>query len=569
MEVLRFLCPPEFATPEMLRAVHLSTLDGTIVPTVTVFSESILCVSFSTTESFRLHVPWNVPSAGHQLLMTGTLLRRSEPYYLSVELARGLCVSVRNQASDWEVLGLKIPETFWETIYTAGRLLLQAIARAREVNPSLPDVDNIAQQSISKSLAASQILSHCYVQRVLYLRKLTWQAQEKRTSPLIPQTVPPEDSDLDEEQMVALLQKMEKRPLLEELSEDEQFSSNDTALHVTDILPPKYVGTRLDWTPLEKAAKLLFFETFNQINVDLSWAKIDQNPEILSEFEKQMAWANSNGFPVTAGPIINFFPQQVPKRLQTFRGDFRVISQAVRQYTEFIVKRFRSQVHTWIATARSNTYFPLGLTALEQLELTAQTIRWIREFQPTAEIITSIDQPWGEGILNAPIGASGGNVEVLAPLVCAEILFRSHLPLSGLQLEFNVGYLHRSSYDRPVVCWSRLMDQWSALNVPLYLTFRVPSASTPDPQATIPTHPIWQEWNSRQQAVWASQILPLLLAKPYVYGIEWAVFRDYRPHDYPHAGLISVDRKIKRIQRILAEIQKFFSLEETGTPKLI
>ncbi|MDO5112961.1 MAG: hypothetical protein Q4E67_01155, partial [Planctomycetia bacterium] len=59
------------------------------------------------------------------------------------------------------------------------------------------------------------------------------------------------------------------------------------------------------------------------------------------------------------------------------------------------------------------------------------------------------------------------------------------------------------------------------------------------------------------------------LAKPYVYGIEWAVFRDYRPHDYPHAGLISVDGKIKRTQKILAEIQKFFSLEETGVPKMV
>lgn len=553
----------------MLRAVHLSTLDGTILPVTAKFSESILHVSFSTIDSFRLHVPWDVPSYGHQLLMTGMLARRSEPYYLSVELARGLCASVRNQATDWEVLGLNIPETFWEMIYKAGRLLLQAISLARETTFPRPEVDMIAQQSLSECLAATQILSHCYVERVLYLRKLAWQSQEKKALPTASQTEPPENEDLDEEQMVALLQQMENTPFLEDLPEEEHFSTNDTALHIADALPPKYVGTRLDWTPLEKVVKPLFFETFNQINIDLSWAKIDQNPETLSEFEKQMAWANSNGFPVTTGPVINFFPQHVPQRLQAFRGDFAAITQAVRQYTEFIVKRFRSRVNTWIATARSNTYFPLGLTALQQLELTALIIRWIREFQPTAEIITSIDQPWGEGVLNAPIGASGGNVEVLPPMTCAEILLRSHLPLSGLQLEFNIGYLHRSSYDRPAVCWSRLMDQWSSLNVPLYLTFRVPSASTPDPQATIPTHPIWKEWSSRQQAVWASQILPLLLAKPYVYGIEWAVFRDYRPHDYPHAGLISVDGKIKRTQKILAEIQKFFSLEETGVPKMV
>lgn len=568
MEPLRFICPPEFGTPEMLRVIHISSLDGTIVPVETVLSDSLLQVTAPSADSFRLHVPWEVMPWGHQLLMTGTLLWRQEPYYLSLELARGLCAAVRNQAADWEVLGLALSDKFQETILAAGRNILRVLSLTQGATESVPEAESLAGQSISESLTAMQILVQCYVERVLYLRKLTWQVQEQTFSPPKKESPPPEkEEDMDEEDIVAFLQQIESTSVTE-TSEEESFSSNDTALHIADALPPKYVGTRVDWTPLEKVVKPLFYETFNQLNIDLSWAKIDQNPEVLSDFEKQMAWANSNGFPVITGPIINFFPQHVPERLQKYRGDFGAISQAVRQYTEFVVKRFRSRVHTWIATARVNTYFPLGLTVLQQLELTALIIRWIREFQPTAEILTSIDQPWGEGVLNAPIGASGGTVEVLPPMTCAEMLFRSHLPLSGLQLEFNVGYLHRSSYDRPAVCWSRLLDQWSSLNVPLYLTFRVPSDSRPDPLASVPTPPIWKGWTSRQQAVWASQILPLLLAKPYVYGIEWAVFRDYRPHDYPHAGLISSDGKIKRTQKMLAEIQKFFSLEESDLPKM-
>ena len=65
----------------------------------------------------------------------------------------------------------------------------------------------------------------------------------------------------------------------------------------------------------------------------------------------------------------------------------------------------------------------------------------------------------------------------------------------------------------------------------------------------------------RYQALWASYVLPILLVKPNVYGVDWCVFRDYRTHDYPNAGLITGDGRVKKAQVVLAEILKYFMTE--------
>ena len=339
---------------------------------------------------------------------------------------------------------------------------------------------------------------------------------------------------------------------------EDDISDDDTAIHVIETVTPKHVGIRIDYNLLEKGVKEIFFKTFNHVIVDLIWSRLEARPELLEEFDKQFAWCYSNGFLVTAGPLINFFPQHLPEFLGKYRGNYDAICFYAREYVEKIVKRYRSRVSTWIATSRVNSFFPLGLTLSQQLDLTIRVIGWIHEFQPTAEIITSFDQPWGENVLEPPFGVGGSEFEIFPSIACADYVLRSRPRLSGLQLELNIGYLHSATYDRPLLDWSRMVDRWSTFGLPLYLLLRVPSSSELDPKALIPTAPIWSGWSIRTQALWVSNIIPMLLSKPKVYGVDWSVFRDYRPHDYPNAGLISSDGHVKKAQAVLAEILKCF-----------
>jgi len=581
METVRFFCPKDFATSEMLNTVHLVALDRSLIPVTAELEENILTIEYLVSENLRFGIPWTIPNVGNKMLTTGTLAPAQMPYWLSIELARGLCASVRNQASDWETLGLSPTNEFWDSIQDAGRYLFHAIKIAYDKKEYDPEVDKYANYAMQLCMKASLLLARAYIERVLLLRKLARPATEaaialKDELDLAYKNgkgFAEEEEIFDEERVSQLLMEMagdsdDALKSVEEFRnsqdlgpEDEpslDISSDDTAIHVVETVPPKYIGVHLDYNILEKEIKDIFFQTFNHVNISISWSKIIQKPDVLNEYDRQIDWCVSNGFSVTAGPILNFFPAYLPEMLMGHLGNFDLICEKVRDYVSLLVKRYRNKVSTWVATSRVNTYFPLGLTLLQQLELTVKIVGWIHEFHPTAEVLTSLDMPWGDNVLPPPFGVEDEESRTCPTIVCADYLLRSRCKINGFQLEFNVGYKNLATYDRPILEWSRLIDRWSRFGVPLYLQIRVPSSSEFDRKALIPDTPIWNGWTMRYQALWVSYILPILLVKPNVYGVDWCVFRDYRVHDYPNAGLITGDGRVKKAQVVLAEILKYF-----------
>lgn len=574
-ETIRFICPSDFASPEMLRTVHLLGLDRSMFPVEAELKGNELHICYPETDSLRFCIPWTIPNIGNKMLTTGTLIPSSKPYFLSIELTRGLCVSIRNQAADWEVLGLTPPEDFVQTIQDAGRYLFHAIKLSYGKNAYDAEIDKYANYAMQQCTKASLILAKCYIERVLLLRKIAKQSADAASElsgthglavtnePLIGS----EETVFDEDSVMEMLRELEaENDSINALSasgfeeDDDAFdiSGDDTAVHVIEAVPPKFIGVHIDYNLLEKEVKELFFQTFNHVNIQMPWNKIQARPELLEKYDQQIDWCFSNGFSVTAGPIVNFFPSHLPETLAEVYGDFDAICAMVRAHVELLVKRYRKKVSTWVATSRVNSFFALGLTLLQQLELTVKVVGWIREFQPTAEVLTSLDMPWGDNVLPPPFGVEDEDSKNYPTIVCADYLLRSKCKIAGFQLEFNVGYQNLATYDRPILDWSRMIDRWSHFGVPLYLLIRVPSSCEPDKKALIPNPPLWNGWTMRYQALWASNVIPVLLAKPFVYGVDWCVFRDYRPHDYPNAGLITGDGRVKKAQAILADILKYF-----------
>lgn len=578
METIHFLCPKDFATPEMLHTVHLVALDRSMVPVQAELNENLLTIHYPQSDNLRFAIPWTIPNFGNKMLTTGTLAPTQTPYRLSIELTRGLCASIRNQASDWETLGLVPSEEFWTAIQDAGRYLFHAVKLTFNEDDD-PEIDKYANYAMQLCMKASILLARAYIERVLLLRKLARPATEaaialKNELDLAynnEQSLIEQEEIFDEDRVSQLLMEMETdEALIGGQSEPENtrdsspydppldISDDDTAIHIVETVPPKYIGVHLDYNILEKETKDIFFQTFNHVNIVISWPRIIQKPEILNEYDNQIDWCISNGFSVTAGPILNFFPAHLPEMLTRYIGNFEVICDKVRDYVSLLVKRYRNKVSTWVATSRVNTFFPLGLTLLQQLELTVKIVGWIHEFQPTAEVLTSLDMPWGDNVLPPPYGVEDEESRSFPTIVCADYLLRSRYKINGFQLEFNIGYNNLATYDRPLLEWSRLIDRWSHFGVPLYLQIRVPSSSAPDRKAIISDPPLWNGWTMRYQALWASYVLPILLVKPNVYGVDWCVFRDYRTHDYPNSGLITGDGRVKKAQVVLAEILKYF-----------
>ena len=136
------------------------------------------------------------------------------------------------------------------------------------------------------------------------------------------------------------------------------------------------------------------------------------------------------------------------------------------------------------------------------------------------------------------------------------MLVRGNLGLTGLALEINVGAYPHGTLPRDPLEFSRLLDYWSALGVPLVVVLTVPSANGSDPLAQRQAALLPGGWDPQAQRQWISRFLPVILAKPFVHGVLWNQLRDSEPHDFPHAGLFDLRRHPKPALRILASLRQ-------------
>ena len=121
--------------------------------------------------------------------------------------------------------------------------------------------------------------------------------------------------------------------------------------------------------------------------------------------------------------------------------------------------------------------------------------------------------------------------------------------MSGLGLEFNVGYRPGGCLPRSLLAFNRLLDHWSILGLPLYTTLTVPSADGSCPASRGGAFPISNAlpggWSEKVQQIWGERLVGLMLAKPTVQGVFWNAVSDAVPHEFPHGGLLTEEGRPK------------------------
>jgi hypothetical protein len=143
-----------------------------------------------------------------------------------------------------------------------------------------------------------------------------------------------------------------------------------------------------------------------------------------------------------------------------------------------------------------------------------------------------------------------------------DALVRSGVGLNGVNLELAMGYSPRGSAPRDLFECSRLIDIWTMLDVPIYVTPICPSLCEVDKQADpeIAVNPrCWDNATDEQhQAEWTEKLVELLVAKPRVAGVFFPHFSDQYRHEFPHAGLVRNDGTSKPVvERILSLLSSF------------
>ncbi len=177
----------------------------------------------------------------------------------------------------------------------------------------------------------------------------------------------------------------------------------------------------------------------------------------------------------------------------------------------------------------------------------ARTVELVRSLDPNTPALVSFDQPWAEYLR--------ARESDFPPLHFADALVRSGLGLGGLVMEMNVGYCPGGTLPRHPLEFSRQLDIWSLLGLPLWLSLSAPSGDAADALAQHKEAMPSSDWSPAAQQAWIARYVPLSLAKPLVQGVLWNQLRDSQPHDFSNGGLVDHAGKSKPAVRTLAAIR--------------
>src|SRR2546421_8476136 len=124
------------AAQQLERACVAGGPDNMPWPTETHVEPGRLVLHRDVEESGSLVAPWDVGGFGRLMGTSGTLIDRSAPYHLQVELARGKVNQLRCQAADWQMQGMYLPPALKQHILDASLAFGKAVTRANVADAS-------------------------------------------------------------------------------------------------------------------------------------------------------------------------------------------------------------------------------------------------------------------------------------------------------------------------------------------------------------------------------------------------------------------------------------------------
>jgi hypothetical protein len=313
------------------------------------------------------------------------------------------------------------------------------------------------------------------------------------------------------------------------------------------------LGADLGTALLDDYTSRQFLLTFNAAVMPVCWRDIEiaEGHFSWATCDKQIEWCRTYGLKVFAGPLLLLDPRALPDWLSLFEDDFEGLVELASTFVRAAVRRYRGKVDYWICAGRVNAPEVLKLSEQERLRLVIRAVERVRLLDPQTPALVAFDQPWAEYLRQQRSD--------FPPLHFADTLVRAELGLAGLMMELNVGYHPGGTLPRHPIEFSRQLDLWGKLGLPLWLSLSVPSDCRDDPSAQRKTPLLPSSWTPAAQKAWAAQFVPFALAKPAVQGIVWNQLADNQPHDFPHGGLFDDRGQAKPTLRTLASIRQTLS----------
>lgn len=294
-------------------------------------------------ESGKLNIVWPTRGSGNVCLSTTSLRVVPSSYSLAAEVARGTVSRLKNQTSDWQRLGLKLPEGFFPLAEEALSQLLKALT----VTDAIEEFE-CAQRAIDAAVEASVLLCLAYSNQALEARR----QGEGRLSTLLGAS------------------------LTAELRLDSIGDALATAFNLVQVCPD--LGT-----------------------VELSSGKRD-----FETFDAQMNWAIGRQKKICVGPLVNFRKGCLPPWMVLLNEGFESVLETACSHARSVVERYHGKAHLWNCAAGLNAPTELGWSDEEVLRMAVSIIETVRRTDERTPVLLTIDQPWSEYLRNDANGIS-------------------------------------------------------------------------------------------------------------------------------------------------------------------
>jgi hypothetical protein len=330
---MQFIVPNRNRLPHgAVELAYLANLEESPYRTLATWQGDALALDRDESESATLTIPWITGDRPALALSTGTLVERSRPYVLPVELARGTVYRLRMYAFAWQSLGLLLPDGFGQMLHQG----LELLARAATSQDEPVAAAALAEQAIDLALVASGALCGAYGEQSIPVRRGA----------------------------------ASRAPFL--------------------------VGVTLDDQPPDPPVAEGVLAACNMLAASFTWRSIEpaENARSWQLSDAQIAWCQAHQVRICGGPLFRIDADALPDWLDF--ADFDAALVKVERHLLAVVERYAGRVHLWNCSAGVDTRLGVPLTEEQRLRLTVRAIEIVRAADRNTPIIITLDQPWGE-----------------------------------------------------------------------------------------------------------------------------------------------------------------------------
>ena len=418
---------------------------------------------------------------------TTCLPERTEPYILNVEIARARLMQIINKREDWS--------------------LFDRIEGLTDIYKEAQDLFIRSIQQVTDAKVASQLADESLRKAVEFSEKLAIKQAES---------------------------------LFNNRSESHGFGRG-------------CFGCRVDPVQIYNAGYVKrLLEFFGFVTIPINWAQIE-SVRGNCDFSMVDACIKALGkerVALSAGPLLRFSKQTLPKWLLRGGGGFEKIREMAYQFVIKVVSRYANDIHFWSVISGLNVFNEFGFNFEQVLEMTRAANMAVKAASDRAYKIIEISEPWGEYY--------AAKADTIPPLVYMDMIVQSGINFDAFGLAVRFGKNQSGMHIRDMMQISSMLDCFGPIAKPLYITdVEVPSRHG-DGQQQAEVAGVWhKEWDQARQGQWIEQFCKIALSKQFVDAVTYSSLCDTQGNIISNSGLLTDRLEPKKSFHTLKKLNEF------------